>query len=43
MKDICIYCGDELARMERNRSVCWECMDKTSETYEEEENEMKKI
>ena len=31
--DSCVYCGEELSPMERNRSVCWFCQDKTSETY----------
>jgi hypothetical protein len=34
--DNCIYCGDELSKMERNRSECWDCRDKTIESYEED-------
>lgn len=34
--DTCISCGNELAIMERNRSECWDCRDKVTETYEEE-------
>ncbi|WP_283778963.1 hypothetical protein [Peribacillus frigoritolerans] len=34
--DVCISCGNELVIMERNRSECWECRDKTTESYEEE-------
>jgi hypothetical protein len=35
--DVCISCGEELSRFERNRSECWECMDITTEAYTEEE------
>lgn len=34
--DNCIYCGNELSKMERNRSECWDCKDKTIESYEED-------
>lgn len=34
--DVCITCGDELSKMERNRSECWECIYKSTETYGEE-------
>lgn len=37
MTDVCVYCESELAKMERNRAVCWECRDKFTETYDEEE------
>lgn len=36
MEDVCIYCGKELAKMERNRAVCWDCRDEMTETYDEE-------
>lgn len=36
MEDVCICCGKELAIMERNRCECWECRERTSETYEED-------
>lgn len=36
MRDECIYCGSELSKNERNRSVCWDCNDKITETYDEE-------
>jgi hypothetical protein len=32
----CISCGIELSKMENNRSECWECMDKTNESYHDE-------
>ncbi len=35
--DVCISCGSELSKFERNRSECWECMDTTTEAYTEEE------
>jgi hypothetical protein len=31
--DCCVDCHEELAIMERNRSKCWNCLDKISETY----------
>ncbi|WHZ05044.1 hypothetical protein QNH48_10675 [Neobacillus sp. YX16] len=31
--DCCVECHEELAIMERNRSNCWNCQDKISETY----------
>lgn len=31
--DCCVDCHEELAIMERNRSNCWNCQDKISETY----------
>jgi predicted amidophosphoribosyltransferase len=34
MTDVCVCCGCELAKMERNRSVCWECVDRMTETYD---------
>lgn len=37
--DVCITCGKELAIMERNRTECWECRYRTTETYSEEEHE----
>lgn len=36
LMDVCIICGDELSKMERNRSECWECIDKATETYGED-------
>lgn len=35
-KDFCVHCGDELAIMERNRSECWDCGDKISNTYSDD-------
>jgi hypothetical protein len=32
----CISCGTELSRMEKTRSECWECRDKSIESYDEE-------
>lgn len=34
--DTCVYCENELCKMERNRVVCWDCSEETSETYDEE-------
>ena len=34
--DVCITCGSELAVMERNRAECWDCLEKTVESYDEE-------
>ena len=34
--DVCITCGVELSKIEKNRSECWECIYKANETYEEE-------
>lgn len=31
--DSCVDCNEELSIMERNRSICWNCQDKISETY----------
>lgn len=31
--DCCVDCNEELAIMERNRSKCWNCLEKISETY----------
>ena len=39
MEDVCIYCENELAKMERNRAVCWDCRDKMNETYGEDDYE----
>lgn len=39
-KDCCVYCNQELAIMERNRSQCWGCQEKTSETYTDDQCEM---
>lgn len=36
LMDVCITCGDELSKMERNRCECWECIDKAIETYGED-------
>jgi len=33
MKDLCIYCGEELVLWERSRSYCSTCKDKTEVTY----------
>ncbi|MBI0575890.1 hypothetical protein IEC97_00840 [Neobacillus cucumis] len=32
----CVYCNQALAIMEQNRSECWECREKMSETYSDE-------
>lgn len=37
--EVCVYCGDELALMERNRSECWDCRDHISPTYSDDELE----
>jgi hypothetical protein len=34
--EVCISCGKELAIMERNRCECWDCREKTNETYGED-------
>jgi len=31
--DCCVECHKELSIMERNRSNCWSCQDKITETY----------
>ncbi|MGG2092172.1 hypothetical protein AB1283_05515 [Bacillus sp. S13(2024)] len=31
--DRCVNCHEELAIMERNRSECWNCQERMSETY----------
>lgn len=36
MPDFCVFCGAELALMERNRSECWDCQDKISVTYSDD-------
>ncbi|WP_269082477.1 hypothetical protein [Aneurinibacillus tyrosinisolvens] len=33
MKDVCIYCGEELVFSERSRSYCWMCREMTEEAY----------
>jgi len=33
MAEICVNCGDELSLMEKNRSECWDCLDRISVTY----------
>ena len=38
--DCCVYCNEELAIMERNRSNCWSCQDKMSETYADDNIEV---
>jgi hypothetical protein len=35
--DVCISCGKELSKFERNRCECWECMDTTTEAYTEDD------
>ena len=37
--DACVYCKEELAIMERNRTECWECQDNISVTYYDDELE----
>jgi hypothetical protein len=34
--DRCVSCYQELAIMEQNRSVCWDCQNKISETYSDD-------
>ncbi|WP_262386334.1 MULTISPECIES: hypothetical protein [unclassified Bacillus (in: firmicutes)] len=34
--DRCVHCHEELAIMERNRSECWNCQEKMSETYSDD-------
>lgn len=36
MSDVCVFCGAELALMERNRTECWDCQDKISVTYSDD-------
>ncbi len=36
--DVCISCGQELAIMERNRAECWECRDKATESYSDDDD-----
>ncbi|WP_264757812.1 hypothetical protein [Neobacillus dielmonensis] len=36
--DVCINCGQELAIMERNRTECWECRDKATESYSDDDD-----
>jgi hypothetical protein len=38
--DECVFCGEELALMERNRSECWDCKDRISDTYSDDEMEI---
>ncbi len=38
--DRCVYCHEELAIMERNRSKCWSCQDKMTETYGDDHTEV---
>lgn len=33
MKDLCIYCGEELVLWERSRSYCSRCQEATEVTY----------
>lgn len=37
--DCCVYCNEELTIMEQNRSNCWSCHDKISETYTDDQIE----
>jgi hypothetical protein len=39
MSDRCVYCGEELAIMEQNRSECWMCLDRMSATYSDDMEE----
>lgn len=34
--DRCVYCQKELVIAEQNRSVCWDCREKSCETYSED-------
>ncbi|PEJ57135.1 hypothetical protein CN692_14705 [Bacillus sp. AFS002410] len=38
--DCCVECNEELSIMERNRSNCWSCQDKVTETYSDDHIEM---
>lgn len=35
--DYCINCGEVLSVIERNRSECFECRDRTSPTHSDDE------
>ncbi|HJV45816.1 MAG TPA: hypothetical protein VJ824_08830 [Bacillota bacterium] len=39
MSEECVSCGEKLAIMERTRSECWDCRDKISPTYSDDELE----
>lgn len=39
--DCCVECNEELAIMERNRSNCWNCQDKITETYADDQINVK--
>ena len=45
--DRCVHCHEVLAIMERNRSECWNCQEKMSETYSDDyievEDEVKEV
>lgn len=34
--DCCVHCNQELSKFERNRSECWDCREKISETYSDD-------
>ncbi|WP_268751272.1 hypothetical protein [Aneurinibacillus migulanus] len=36
MKDLCIYCGEELASWQRNRSYCTMCKEAMEEVYSDD-------
>lgn len=38
--DRCVDCQEELSIMERNRSVCWDCQDRISVTYSDDQIEV---
>lgn len=34
--DRCVNCGEVLSVIERNRSECWDCRERTSPTHSED-------
>lgn len=38
--DLCIYCGEELAVFERNRSECMNCRESFNPTYADDQMEV---
>ncbi|GED17049.1 hypothetical protein [Aneurinibacillus migulanus] len=36
MKELCIYCGEELASWQRNRSYCTMCKEAMEEVYSDD-------
>ena len=36
-RDVCIYCGKEPSKWERNRTQCWSCNEMSTVSYDEME------